>query len=184
MYGGWYRQGKCRNRSPSLFVSDKFTIKENEVREGTLDSLKEALQKNILASMLNCREDMNRQCLAAGATAMGTNPAGNDSVGIAAGTYQALQLLKSDGTVGANNFDQIRNEMSDNHQNGSVALIGLGKMRKYFNRLVVGGLNDGGVQINEIMSEFGGVFFKDDYATTALGSADREQFDEIKFKAD
>ena len=99
---------------------------------------------------------------------MGTNPA----QGAAAGTYTTVELLNSDGTVGSNNFDVFKNDQEDNHMTGEIGLIGLGKLRKYFNRLMVGNLNDGGVQINEVMSEFGGALYKDDYAVTVLGDAD------------
>lgn len=155
--------------SPTQYVEAKFTLDEEIIREGTLEGITSRLQSEFSNATRKIREQIDPTLFSAAATAMGTNPAQN----AAAGTYTTLELLKADGTVSAEAFDQIKNDHMDNYMEGAVNLVGLGKARKYMNRLIVGGLNDGGVEIGDIMSEFGQVLFPDHFTTSSLGGADR-----------
>jgi hypothetical protein len=119
--------------------------------------------------MLGLRENMDSQALAKAAGVFGANPA----AGVGAGTYSTLNLLLANGTVDPDNFDVIKNHQEDNFMAGNVALIGLGKARKYMNRLVVGSGADGGYDVSDIMSNFGMALYKDHATTSALGDADR-----------
>ena len=68
----------------------------------------------------------------------------------------------------------MHNDMEDNYMQGPLAVVGLGNARKYFNRLAVGNLNtNAGVDVREMAAQFGGLLFKDQAASSALGGANR-----------
>lgn len=163
------RRESVQTLNATLYVEDKFTIDEEIIREGTLEDLQTRLMKEIRDAQRNCREDMNRQLLAAYASNFGANPA----QGAGVGSYTDIQMIASDGTVSADTFDVIKNDQEDNYMTGTVGIIGLGNARKYMNRLAVGNVNDGGVNIADVASQFGMALFKDHYTTTALSDADR-----------
>jgi hypothetical protein len=162
------RRTKVQTLSPTLYVEDKFTISDAIIREGNTELIAQQLTREIRDSQRNNREKINAALLAKLANNMGTNPAQN----AAAGAYTAIQLINADGTVNSDKFDTIVNDVEDNFMQGSVGLIGLGKARKYMNRLTVGNINDGGVDVREIMANFGMALFKDQFARTTLGNAD------------
>lgn len=164
-----HRRAKRDVVSPTLYAEDKFTIDDEIIRHGNSEDIAAQLNREIRDSQRNLRESINAQLLAKFAANMGTNPAKT----AAAGVYSTIQLLKSDGTVNPDAFDTIVNDVEDNFMVGPVGLIGLGKARKYMNRLAVGNVNDGGVDVREIMSQFGMALFKDQFVTSALGGADR-----------
>ena len=160
------------NYDVNLFAAYKFTLDEDYIRQNTEngDSQDNRLARGMRQAMRICRESMTSQLLSKAAGLMGSNPA----QGAAGGAYSDLQLLNSDGSVNIDNFDQIKNDQEDNFMSGPVAVIGKGKMRKYFNRLAVGNVNtSAGTDIMEIANQFGQLLFKDDSTQESLGSADR-----------
>ena len=163
------RRKKIQTLNPTLFAMDKFTIDDAIIREGNTEQIQAQLTREIRDASRNIRENINSQLLSKMAANMGSNPA--QSAG--AGTYSTIELLKADGTVSADNFDQIVTDTEDNFMNPPVGIIGLGKARKYMNRLSVGNVNDGGVDVGEVMSEFGMALFKDQDVLASLGGADR-----------
>ena len=166
------RRDYIENYDVDLFVSYKFTLNEEYIRQNTEngDSQDQRLERGFRQAMRNCRESMSSQLLAKAASLMGSNPA----QGTGAGSYTALQLLNSDGSVSIDTFDDIKNDQEDNFMGGPVAVIGKGKMRKYFNRLAVGNVNtNAGVDILSVANEFGQILYKDDAVESALGGADR-----------
>ena len=154
---------------PTLEVQAKFSIDEDIIQQGTLEDLQSRLTKEFANATRKLRERIDLNIFSAAATNAGTNPAKN----AAAGTYTSLELLKADGTVSSDVFDTIKNDHEDNFMVGDMGVVGLGNMRKYINRLAVGADNDGGVQVGEIMSEFGQMLYKDQQTTAALGGANR-----------
>ena len=166
------RREIVQSANATLYVEDKFSIEEEIVREGTLEQLQTRIAKEVRDAQRNCREDMNRQLLAAYASNFGSNPATGTNAGIW-DTDNNIQLLLAAGTVDADNFDVIKNHQEDNYMTGTIGLLGLGLARKYMNRLAVGNIADGGFDVKEIASQFGMALFKDHYTTTALGNADR-----------
>jgi len=167
------RRELIQTLNPTLYVEDKFTIDEEIIREGTMEQLRARLDREIRDAQRNAREDMNRQLFNAYASSFGANPSGNSGAGIGVGAYQDLELILTAGTVSANNFDQITNEMEDNFMRGVVGILGLGNARRYMNRLAVGNIADGGFDVREIASEFGMALFKDHFTTEVLGVANR-----------
>lgn len=158
----------------NLFASYKFTLEENYLRENVEDyegDVKQSrLEKGFRRAMRVCRESMDSQLLAKAAGLFGSNPA----AGAGAGSYDTLELINSNGGADVNNFDVMHNHMEDNFMNGPLAVVGLGNARKYFNRLAVGNVNtNAGVDIREVAAQFGGLLFKDQAASTALGGANR-----------
>ena len=164
-----HRRSKRQVLSPTLYAEDKFTIYDAIIRHGNSEDIAQQLNREIRDAQRNLRESINAQLLAKFAGAMGTNPAQN----AAAGVYTGIELLLNNGTVSSDSFDVIVNDVEDNFMSGPVGVIGLGKARKYMNRLAVGNVNDGGVDVREIMSQFGMALFKDQDVTANLGSADR-----------
>jgi len=167
------RREETQVLNATLYVEDKFTIDEEVIREGTMDMLQKRIGDEIRDAQRNAREDMDRQILAAYNSNFGANPAGNSGAGIGVGQYQDIQLLLSDGTVGAESFDQIKIEQEENFMVGTAGIIGLGNARRYMNRLSVGNVNSGGFDVRNIDSEFGMALFKDQQTTAVLGDADR-----------
>jgi len=168
------RRETIQTLNATLYVEDKFTIEEEILREGTLESRAVRLAKEIRDAQRNAREDMNRQLFAAYAANFGANPAASTRGGTGGvGQYDSLQMLLAAGTVDADNFDVIRNDQEDNFMTGTIGVLGLGLARKYMNRLMVGNIADGGFDVREIASQFGMALFKDQHTTTALGAADR-----------
>ncbi len=158
----------------TLYVEDKFTIDEEIIRTGTLENLPVRLAKEIRDAQRNAREDMDRQLFAAYAGNFGANPAASDrGVDGGVGKYTTLQLLESDGTVDADNFDLFKNDQEDNLMGGAIGILGLGNARKYDHRLNVGGPNEGGVQVDQVDTQFGINVFKDSQTTAVLGGANR-----------
>tara|TARA_R110000782_G_scaffold70073_2_gene140850 strand:+ start:711 stop:1790 length:1080 start_codon:yes stop_codon:yes gene_type:complete len=155
--------------NPSLFVGDKFTISESIVREGTLEQVSQRMAIELRDAMRNCREQMNTGIFTAASTVIGSNPA----AGTNKGAYTTINLLNSDTTVSADAFDDLKIHQEDNYMTGDMGLVGLGKARKYFNRLAVGSASDGGVDINKVFEQYGMVLFKDSDTTDVLGNADR-----------
>lgn len=155
--------------NPQLVAGDKFTIEESIIREGSLKDITQRLSIETRDAMRNIREQIDVGIYSAAAGKIGSNPA--------AGTnklaYTSVQLLNSDGTVNAANFDTIKIHQEDNYMVGNAGMIGLGKARQYFNRLAVGSPNDGGVDINAVYEQYGMVLFKDSNTTSVLGNADR-----------
>lgn len=145
---------------PNLYVEDKFTIEENWLRDNRENSeaVGSRLALEFQDAMRNCRESMDEQLLSKAYGLVGSNPA----AGGAKDSFKNIQLLNSDGTVNADTFDIIRNEMEDNFMTGEPAIIGLGKARKLFNRWAIGNLNtSGGFDVREIANQFGSVLYKD-----------------------
>ncbi len=155
--------------NPSLFAGTKFTIDEAIIREGSKESIQTRLATEIRRASRRNREVIDRKFFAAAATVLGSNPASS----IAKGAYRTLQLLNSDGTVNANNFDEIKMDQMNNYQEGNPGIVGLGNMWRYMNRLGVGSGNDGGVDIDKINQQFGMAFYKDQQTTTVLGDVDK-----------
>ena len=155
--------------NPTLFVGDKFTISESIVREGTIQQISQRLAIELRDAMRNCREQMNTGIFSAASTVIGSNPA----AGTGKGGYTSINLLNADTTVSADAFDDLKIHQEDNYMTGDMGLIGLGKARKYFNRLAVGSASDGGVDINSVFEQYGMVLFKDSDTTSVLGNADR-----------
>lgn len=168
------RRKKIQTVEPELFFGDKDVLEESFIREvlegnGAKDA---ELNRMFVEMMRNGRESMNAQLLSDHATNFGSNPTPGDTAepGVNAGTYKDVQLLKSDGTVDPANFDNILNDVTDNYQQGPIGLIGLGKLRKYQHLLAVGNVNDQGVDIREILAQFGMAFFADHDAQSTLGA--------------
>jgi len=154
--------------NPSLFAFDKFTIDEKIILEGTQEQLNQRLAREIEDASRNVREQIDNGLFAAANTSVGANPA----QGVGKGGFATIELLNSDGTVSAENFDVIKNDQEDNYMVGDAGIVGKGKARKYMNRLAVGGVNDGGVDVNAVMEEFGMAIFKDSDTLSVLGNED------------
>jgi len=163
-----HRREQIQTLNPALFVHDKFSIDEELVREGTPLELQAVLTREIRDAQRICREDADRQLLAAYNTAIGSNPGS----GVGVGQNTSLQLLLSDGTVDPATFDDILIHKEDNFMVGVPGVIGLGNMRKYNNLLAVGNVRDSGVDIREIANNFGLIHFKDQNTLSALGDID------------
>lgn len=166
------RRESLQTLNADLFAEDKFTIEENVIREGTLQDIQGRIRRELVAAMRNVRESMNAQLLSALASGFGSNPFHqNGAQGV--GAYPNIQLIEADGTVDADNFDIIKNDQEDNMMVGNIGIIGKGLARKYTNRLEVGNVNDGGVDINAVMQQFGLALFKDHDTTAQIGAANR-----------
>jgi hypothetical protein len=163
------RRELTQTYNPTLFAGDKFTISESIVREGTLQQISQRLGVELRDSMRNIREQINTGLYSAAAGVIGSNPAANTGKG----GYTNINLLNTDTTVSADAFDDLKIHQEDNYMSGDMGLIGLGKARKYFNRLAVGSASDGGVDINSVFEQYGMVLFKDSDTTNVLGTADR-----------
>ena len=156
---------------PTLFAMDKFTIDENYVRENAENGykLQQRLNDEFLDAMRVCRESLNAQLLAQAATKIGANPA----QGAGAGAYTTIDaIIASSGKIDDRNWDVIVNDMEDNFQVGTPAIIGLGNARRYMNRLAVGNINDNGIDYRAVAAEYGAILFKDHDAAAQLGNAD------------
>jgi hypothetical protein len=155
-----------------LFVHTKFTLDEDYIRQNSEDgdSQQSRLERGFRSAMRLNRESMNSQLLAKAAANMGSNPA----AGAAAGVYTTVQVIDSNSGVDVGTFDTFKNQQEDNFMGGPISMVGLGNARKYFNRLAVGNVNtNAGVDIVEIANQFGGLLFKDQFASSALGGANR-----------
>ena len=172
---GATRRELIQTLNPTLYVEDKFTIQEEIVREGTQEQLQSRLRREIIDAARNCREDMDRQLLAAWNTGLGANPGASARLDdpVNKGEYANLQLLLSDGTVDPSTFDDIRNDAEDNFMVGDLGIIGLGKYRKYNNLLSVGSAKDSGVDVRGVEVQFGMRLHKSHNTTSGLGAADR-----------
>lgn len=166
------RRDSIDQYQPELFVSSGFTIDDNYVRENQENgtSPETRLQEGIMKAMRVGREKMDSQIVAKLALNIGSNPA----TGAGAGDYTDIELLNSDGSLSVNTFDDMKNDQEDNFQLGQPAVIGLGKMRKVFNRFAVGNVNtDAGIDFREVADQFGMVFYKDQFTNQQLASPDR-----------
>lgn len=155
--------------NPTLFAGDKFTIEESILREGSMDTLVRRMSIEMRDAMRNIREQINTGIFSAASSVIGSNPA----AGTSKGAYTTINLLNADTTVSADAFDDIKIHQEDNYMTGNCGMIGLGKARKYFNRLAVGSASDGGVDINSVFEQYGMVLFKDSDTTAVLGNADK-----------
>ncbi len=169
------RRDDIQQYQPQLFTSSKATIDEQYVRENQEDgtSPETRLQEAFMKAMRVGREDMDSQIVSKAATLIGSNPA----AGTAAGAYTTLELLNSDGSLSVDTFDTLKNQQEDNFQLGEPAAIGLGNMRKVFNRFSVGNVNtDAGLDWRDVASQFGMMFYRDQFAPTNLAGANRVLF--------
>jgi hypothetical protein len=157
--------------NPTLWASDKFTLDEAIIREGTQMDLNARIQKELQDAMLNVRENIDKQLFAAAITAIGANP----SAGVGKDGYKTLQMLNSDGTLDANTFDDIVIDAQDNFMIGNPALVGSNKMRKVVNRLKVGDTQSGGINFKGVETGFGMDFFNDSWTTTNFGTANKDR---------
>lgn len=157
---------------PTLYVEDKFTIEEGYVRDNNENGMDLQMRLNMefRDCMRNVREDMNRQLLAKAAGLVGANPAAD----VGAGSYKDVPLIiGTSGKIDDRYFDLFKNEQEDNYTLGDLALVGLGNARRYMNRLGVGNANDAGIDYRLVMAEFGMSLFKDHFAPSVLGGANR-----------
>jgi len=166
------RRDYIEQYQPTLYVSSKFTLDEDYLRqnqeEGT--SAEDRLQAGFVKAMRAGREKMNDQVVAKLATLVGSNPA----AGASTGQYVDLELLNADGSLSVDTFDQMQNQREDNFMLGALGLIGLGNIRKVFNRQAVGNLNTtAGIDFQEVANQFGSLLFKDQSASVELGGANR-----------
>lgn len=155
---------------PTLYVESKFTLDEDYLRLNTedYDSADGRLARSFQKAMRVGREKMNEQLLAAAALKIGSNPA----AGVSSGGFKQIQMIKSDGSLNVDTFDEILNDLEDNFMTGTPAIIGLGNARKVFNRLAVGNLNtSAGVDFAQIREQFGSILFKDQFAASQLGGS-------------
>lgn len=176
---GTQKQKKIEVVQPSLFVYDEVTIEEKYMREvieeGNIDDM---IQYHIQPKMRTLRERVNQKLFAKAGASMGANPApsaGGTGLGEPgeAGNYQPITLLNADGTINDESFDDIKIQMEDNYLMGEFAAVGLGKLRKYHNRLNISEINNFGVDYRDLLSQNGYGYVKDHTTTAALGGADR-----------
>ena len=162
------RRDAIETVEPNLFTEVKETLDEGYVRQNQEDGTtpETRLAETFKRCMRVAREDMNDQLVAKAATLIGSNPA----QGTSAGNYTDVTLLNSDGSNSVDQFDFIKNDQEDNYMpNGVMGLVGLGNTRKYFNRLAVGNLNtDAGIDWQEVASQFGMLFYKDQFTKDHL----------------
>lgn len=173
---GTQRRWQIDTYQADQFVYNSFTLDVNylmQVLEDGESIRGSALEQGILKSMRLCRESMDSQSLAILTAQIGTNPA----QGAPAGAFTPVQMLNTDGGADVVNFDFITNDLEENFMNGPVGIIGQGgnsNSNKYFNRLAVGNLNtNAGVDIREVASQFGMLYFKDQATKTVLGDPNR-----------
>ena len=159
------RRDLINTYQPALYVEDKFTIEENWARQviekGGKDLLTRRLTEEFQECFRNCRESMDSQLLSKAYGLVGANPA----AGVGKDAFFDVEMLKADGTIGAQSFDVIRNQMQDNFMTGTPAIVGLGNARRVFNRFAIGNLNtSGGFDVREIESQFGMLMYLDQLA--------------------
>lgn len=164
------RRDLINTYQPTLYAEDKFTIEENWVRQNIerSNALSQRLTEEFQDAMRNVRESIDSQLLSKAYGLIGSNPAaggGKDSI-------FEIEMLKSDGTISAENFDVIRNHQQDNFMTGTPAIIGLGNARRVFNRYAIGNLNtSGGFDVREIESQFGQLLYLDQAAPDVYSNA-------------
>lgn len=168
---GTTRREIVQTLNPTLWSGDTFTLDEAIVREGTQQELNARIQRELQDSMLNVRENMDKQLFSAAATNVGANPA----QGISKGGYRTLQMLNSDGTLNADTFDEIVNDASDNFMIGNPGLVGSNNTRKVVNRLTVGDNSDGGVNFGGVATGFGMDFYNDNWTNTVHTTANKQR---------
>ena len=168
---GTTRREIVETLNPTLYAQDTFTIDEAIVREGTQDQLTARIQKEIVDSMLNVRENMDKQLFSAMATAVGANPA----QGTGKGAYTTIEMLNANGTLNADTFDDIVNDAQDNFMIGNPALIGSNNTRKVVNRLQVGDVAAGGINFAGVATGFGMDFFNDSWTNTVHTVANKQR---------
>ena len=167
------RRDSIVTEQPDLFVSMKFTLDDDYLRENTEDgdSAESRMTRSMRSAQRVARESMSSQVLSKVAGLFGANPAAS----LSAGAYQSFQAINSNGGADVNNFDVMHNDQEDNFMTGPIGLIGFsGNPRRYFNRLATGNLNtNAGVDIQEVAQQFGALFFKEHSSTANLGNANR-----------
>jgi hypothetical protein len=157
---------------PSLYVSSKATLDEDYLRQSVEDpaTAQDVLNTAFGKAMRVGREKMNDLLLAKLVTKIGSNPA----QGAGTGSYTTIEMINADGSLNVDTFDQIKNDMEDNFMTGTPSLIGLGNIRKVFNRFAVGNLNtSAGIDFQEVAQQFGSILFKDQSILAQLGGANR-----------
>ena len=166
------RRDLLKPYEPNLFVADKFTIDEDYVRQNTedFDSIDARIERETMDLQRRLRESINSQLVAKASTLIGSNPA----TGVGAGDYTDVELLNSDGSLSVNNFDVMKNDQEDNYQFGKPSVVGLGNMRRVFNRFAVGNVNTtAGIDFREVEDQFGMTFYKDQFTTDNLGDPNK-----------
>jgi len=172
------RRSSIQTLEPNLFISSKFSLDEDYLRQNTEDwsSPDNEVMKGFQKAMRVGREKMNAQLVSKANTLIGANPAASVRTGspVQAGDFAAVEMINADGSLSVSNFDVIVNDLEDNFMQGTPAIIGMGNARKVFNRLAVGNLNtSAGVDFAEIEEQFNSILFKDQTAVTELGGANR-----------
>ena len=167
------RRDTIVTEQPDLFVSFKFTLDDDYLRENTedFDSAESRMTRYMRNAQRVCRESMSSQVLSKVAGLFGSNPA----AGINAGAYQSFQALNSNGGADVNNFDIMHNDQLLNFMTGPIGVISFGgNPLKYFNRLATGNLNtNAGVDIMAVSQQFGALNFLEHSSTANLGNANR-----------
>ena len=163
---------QTKTYEPTLETGFKVTIGVPEMRQYCdKGNWADFVNQHILPRMRDARKDVDAQLLAKAVANVGANPGAET----AAGAWKDVELLKADGAIDSDSWQDMLNFTEDSQMNNGLKIVGLGKYRRFINQLGVGCCNDAGVDIAEVRAQLEGFeFYKDHNATTTIMSdADR-----------